>query len=124
MKEPSPDPHLRSTRELAGYHIEASDGEIGHLEDFLFDDETWQIRYAIVDTKNWWPGKKVLLRPQWLKSVDWGAGEIHANLPRETIPKGPEWNPDSTLSREYELRLHQHYGYAPCWTANEEHQTR
>jgi hypothetical protein len=124
MKEPSPDPHLRSTRELAGYHIEASDGEIGHLEDFLFDDETWQIRYAIVDTKNWWPGKKVLLRPQWLKSVDWGAGEIHANLPRETIQKGPKWNPDSTLSREYELRLHQHYGYAPYWTANEEHRTR
>jgi hypothetical protein len=122
MKDLSPDPHLRSTREVSGYHMDASDGEIGHLEDFLFDDETWEIRYAIVNTKNWWPGKKVLLRPQWITSVDWAAGEIHANLTRDTIQRSPEWDPDSPVSREYELRLHQHYGYAPYWTMN--HDTR
>jgi hypothetical protein len=116
VKDAAPDPHLRSTQELCGYHLEGSDGEIGHLEDFLFDDETWEIRYAIVATKNWWPGKKVLLRPQWITSVDWSAGEIHTNLTRKTIQKSPEWDPDSPVSREYELRLHQHYGYAPYWT--------
>jgi hypothetical protein len=70
----------------------------------------------IVDTKNWWPGKKVLLRPQWIKKVSWDEREIYANMSLETIRKSPEWNPDLPVSREYELRLHQHYGYAPNWT--------
>lgn len=113
---PATDTHLRSTREVTGYHIKATDGEIGHLEDFLFDDETWEIRYAIVDTKNWWPGKKVLLRPQWIKQVSWDEREIYANTSRGTIRKSPKWNPDLPVSREYELRLHQHYGWAPYWT--------
>lgn len=121
MKDLSSDPHLRSTHEVRGYHMEATDGEIGHLEDFLFDDETWEIRYVIVDTKNWWPGKKVLLRPQWIKSVNWSKREIQANLARERIQASPEWNPDSPVSREYELRLHQHYGYAPYWTTKNNH---
>lgn len=110
------DAHLRSTREVSGYHVKASDGEIGHLEDFLFDDETWEIRYAIVATKNWWPGKKVLLRPQWIKRVSWVGREIFVNLARETIQKSPEWRPDQPVDREYELRLHRHYNYSPYWT--------
>jgi uncharacterized protein YrrD len=50
--------HLRSTHEVRGYHIQAADGEIGHVEDFIIDDETWAIRYLIIDTRNWWPGKR------------------------------------------------------------------
>ncbi|MFZ0639995.1 MAG: PRC-barrel domain-containing protein [Candidatus Acidiferrales bacterium] len=115
-KNASTDSHLRSTREVTGYHIRATDGEIGHLEDFLFDDETWEIRYAIVDTKNWWPGKKVLLRPQWIQQVSWAEREIYAGMSRETIRKSPEWDSDQPVSREYELHLHQHYGYPPYWT--------
>ncbi len=113
------DTHLRSTREVAGYHIQATDGEIGHLEDFLFDEETWEIRYAIVDTKNWWPGKKVLLRPQWIERVSWSEREIYVKMLRETIQKSPEWDANQPVSREYELRLHRHYGYAPDWTIGE-----
>jgi len=52
------DRHLRSTHEVTGYHLQALDGEIGHIEDFVIDDETWAIRYLIVGTKNWWPGTK------------------------------------------------------------------
>ena len=51
-------PNLRSTDRVSGYGIQATDGEIGHVEDFLIDDKTWAIRYLIVDTKNWWPGKR------------------------------------------------------------------
>ncbi len=80
IKDSSADAHLRSTHQVSGYHVKASDGEIGHLEDFLFDDETWEIRYAIIDTKNWWPGKKVLLRPQWIVRVTWADREIEMNL--------------------------------------------
>jgi hypothetical protein len=114
------DTHLRSVREVTGYHIKASDGEIGHLEDFLFDDDTWEIRYAIVDTKNWWPGKKVLLRPQWIKRVSWAEQEIYTELSREAIRKSPEWNAEEPLSRDYELHLHRHYGYAPYWTSEKD----
>ena len=65
--------------------MKAADGEIGHVEDFLFDDKSWEIRYAIVDTKNWWPAKKVLLRPQWIKKMDWSEREIHTNMKRALI---------------------------------------
>jgi hypothetical protein len=106
-------PAVRASPTYHGYHIKASDGEIGHLEDFLFDDDTWEIRYAIVDTKNWWPGKKVLLRPQWIKRVSWAEQEIYTELSREAIRKSPEWNAEEPLSRDYELHLHRHYGYAP-----------
>ena len=58
------DPHLRSIEAVTGYHIHASDGEIGHVEDFLIEDADWSIRYLVVDTKNWWPGKKVLISPR------------------------------------------------------------
>jgi uncharacterized protein YrrD len=116
-RQASTETHLRSTREVTGYHIKATDGEIGHLEDFLFDDETWRIRYAIVDTRNWRPGQKVLLRPEWIKRVSWAEREIYASMSRRTIQKSPAWNPDRPISRKYELRLHQHYGYAPYWTA-------
>jgi hypothetical protein len=55
------DLHLRSVEAVTGYHIHARDGEIGHVEDFLVDDADWSIHYLVVDTKNWWPGKKVLV---------------------------------------------------------------
>ncbi len=59
--EKASDPHLRSTGVVRGYHIEAVDGSIGHVEDFILDDDAWTIRYLIIDTVNWWPGKKVLV---------------------------------------------------------------
>jgi sporulation protein YlmC with PRC-barrel domain len=116
VKSVGADTHLRSAREVTGYHIIATDGEIGHLSDFLFDDETWEIRYAIVDTKNWWPGKKVLIRPQWIKRISWADRELYANMSRASVRKSPKWNPRQPVSRDYELRLHQHYGFTPYWT--------
>jgi hypothetical protein len=55
-------PHLRSMASVHGYHMHATDGSIGHVENFLLDDATWTIRYLIVDTRNWWPGAHVLHR--------------------------------------------------------------
>jgi len=110
------DAHLRSTREVTGYHVSAAGGEIGHVEDFLFDDKTWEIRYAIVDTKNWWVGKRVLIRPQWIKRVSWKNKMIYVNLSRDVIRKSPEWDSRQPVSRSYEIELHKHYGSAPYWT--------
>jgi sporulation protein YlmC with PRC-barrel domain len=119
QKRNSEDTHLRSTRGVDGYHVMALDGEIGHVEDFLFDDDSWQIRYAIVDTRNWWPGKRVLIRPQWIKRVIWRNRKIYVNMSRKTIRNSPQWNPNRPVSRRYELHLHKYYGSPPYWTSEE-----
>jgi hypothetical protein len=112
-------PHLRSTRKVTGYAIQARDGEIGHVEDFVLDDETWANRYIVVDTKNWWPGKKVLMAPQWISAVSWYDQSVVVDLARETIKRGPEYDPSALLNREYEARLHRHYGRMPYWEAQQ-----
>lgn len=109
------DPHLRSTDDVSGHNIQASDGEIGHVEDFIVDDETWAIRYLIVDTRNWWPGKKVLLSPQWIERVSWSESKVFVNLLRETIKQSPEYTEESPLTRDYETKLHRHYNRQEYW---------
>lgn len=109
------DPHLRSTNDVSGYHVQAADGEIGHVEDFIIDDETWAIRYLIIDTRNWWPGKKVLVSPQWIERVSWGESKVFINLPLETIKQSPEYTEESLLTREYEDGLHLHYNLQGYW---------
>ena len=112
------DPHLRSTRDVSGHYIQATDGEIGHVEDFIIDDETWAIRYLIIDTQNWWPGKKVLLSPQWIERVSWDELKVFVNLSRETIKQSPEYTEESLLTRDYETRLYQHYNREGYWVVD------
>ena len=109
------DRHLRSTREVTGYHLQALDGEIGHIEDFVLDDETWAIRYLIVGTKNWWPGKKVLVSPQWIERVSWSESKLFVNLSRDTIKESPEYTEESLITRDYEIGLHRHYNRPGYW---------
>lgn len=109
------DPHLRSTHDVSGHHIQATDGEIGHVDDFIIDDETWAIRYLIIDTRNWWPGKKVLFAPQWIERVSWNESKVFVNLPRETIKQSPEYTEESLLTREYETGLYGHYNRQGYW---------
>ena len=109
------DPHLRSTYDVSGHHIQALDGELGHVQDFIIDDETWAIRYLIVDTHNWWPGKKVLVSPQWIERVSWGESKVFVNLSRETIKQSPEYTEESLLTRDYEIGLHRHYNRQGYW---------
>jgi hypothetical protein len=107
------DPHLRSAKEVAGYHVAATDGEIGHIEDFLFDDETAKIRYVVVDTRNWLPGRNVLIAPEWISEIKWSESRVFVNATREAVRNSPEYNPATPLDRAYESRLHEHYGYPP-----------
>jgi hypothetical protein len=100
---------------VTGYNIQAEDGEIGHIEDFIIDDDTWAIRYLIIDTQNWWPGKKVLVSPQWIDRVDWSLSKVYINLSREEIKKSPEYTEMSLLTRDYELALHRHYNKKGYW---------
>ena len=109
------DPNLRSTKDVTGHHIQATDGEIGHVEDFIIDGETWAIRYLIIDTKNWWGGKKVLISPHWIDRISWKESKVFINLSRESIKESPEYSDDFLLTREYEDQLHQHYKLKGYW---------
>lgn len=82
--------HLRSGREVVGYRIHAADGELGHVEDFLVDDASWAITGMVVDTRNWLPGKKVLVAPSAIESVDWHHGTVNLRLRREELKRAPE----------------------------------
>jgi hypothetical protein len=108
------DPHLRSTRDVTDYDIQATDGEIGHVEDFIIDDEMWMIRYLIIDTQNWWPGEKVLIAPQWIERISWEESKVFINLTCGAIKQSPEYTEDS-LTREYEAALHRHYDRQEYW---------
>ena len=109
------DPHLRSTHKVSGYGIHAADGEIGHIKDFIIDDDTWAIRYLIVDTQNWWPGKQVLISPEWIERVSWDESKVFVNLSRDAIKLSPEYREDALPTRIYEVELHQHYHRPGYW---------
>jgi hypothetical protein len=113
--ENSWNPHLRSTDDVSGRHIEATDGGIGHVEDFIIDDDTWAIRYLVIDTRNWWPGKKVLLAPHWIEDLNWGGSKVFVNLSRAKIRQSPEYTQTSVLTRDYETSLHRHYDRQGYW---------
>jgi hypothetical protein len=83
------DPHLRSIAAVTGYHIHATDGEIGHVEDFLVDDAGWSIRCITVDTRNWWPGERVLISPCSVREINWADRLIHLNVNRQKVKDGP-----------------------------------
>lgn len=109
------DPHLHCTNDVIGHHIQATDGEIGHVEDFIIDDNNWAIRYLIIDTKNWWPGKKILISPQWIDHISWDELKVFVNISREMVLQSPEYTEDSLVTREYELKLHHHYDSRGYW---------
>ncbi len=105
------DPHLRSVADLIGYHIRATDGEVGHVENLLIDDVTWGIRYIIVDTKNWWPGKHVLLSPYAVRHISWEDQQVSVDVTQAHVKASPPWNPAEMIDQYYEKRLHTHYGW-------------
>jgi hypothetical protein len=119
----STDSHLRSSEAVTGYDIEAADGEIGHVDGFVVDDEAWAIRYIEVATRNWWPGKKVLVSPAWIERVTWTTSKVHVGLSREAIKNGPEYVESMPITREYENRLYFHYGRPPYWIHETERQS-
>jgi hypothetical protein len=121
LRRESADSHLRSSKTVTGYHIEATDSDIGHIEGFVLDDELWAIRYLEVATRNWLPGKKVLVAPSWILRVSWADSKVYLFLSRQEIKSGPEYLVSRPLSREYENRLHAHYGRPPYWLHEAEH---
>jgi stress response protein YsnF len=103
------DPNLRSTKEVMGYGVSATDGHIGHIEDFVVDDETWRIRYLSVDTRDWWPGKQVLLPPDWIINLNWPAANVTVTVTRDQVKNAPEWDHTTPISSAFEDQLYRYY---------------
>ena len=116
------DPHLRSIEAVTGYHIHASDGEIGHVEDFLVEDADWSIRYLVVDTNNWWLGKKVLISPRSAREIDWTDKVVNLNVDRQKVKDSPTYDPSITVDQAYDERFLTYYGIR--WVAKEPALTR
>lgn len=112
------DPHLRSCNAVAGYHIEASDGEIGHVQGLLVDEDTWAIRYLVVSTSNWWLGHDILVAPQWIERMSWTQRTVVVDLTRDALKKAPHYNAALPLTREMETAVYEHYGHTRYWSAS------
>lgn len=107
---PDADPHLRSTREIVGYHIQAADGLIGHVEDFILETEARIVRHVVVDTVNWWPGKQVLIAPDRTADIDWPGRTVHVDLTREEIKRSPSYDPSQPVNLEDQDRVCDYHG--------------
>jgi hypothetical protein len=105
------DPHLRDMAAIVGYHIHATDGGIGHVENFLLDDISWAIHYMIMDTSNWWMGKHVLISPYAVSEISWDDQQVRLNTTRERVKASPVWDPLKEIDRVYARSLHGHYGW-------------
>lgn len=110
-----PDPDLRSGREVCGYHVHASDGELGHIDDLIIDDEAWQIRYAVLELRNLLPGRKVLFAPQWLSQIEWGLRRVTTDRTQQQIQDSPPYDPDQPINRDTEGRLYDYHGRPGYW---------
>ncbi len=113
--EPAGDVHLRSARDVSGHHIQATDGELGHVEDFLIDEQTWAIRYLVVDPRNWWPGHFVVIATEWIVAVHWNDSTVQVDVDKETVRKAPPYEAERVLDREYERRLHGYFRRPGYW---------
>ncbi len=116
-RERDNDPHLRSCKAVVGYHIEAIDGEIGHVQGMLVDEESWAIRYLVVSTSNWWLGHNVLVAPQWIKRVSWAEQTVAVGLTRDALKQAPWYDAAKPLGRDMEIAVYKHYGRAGYWPA-------
>jgi hypothetical protein len=108
-------PNLRSTNEITGYGIQATDGEIGQVEDVIVDDERWIVRYIAVDTRKFWPGRRVLIAPEWIRFVRWADRKVTVTLSRSEIESGPAYDSSRAIAREYESALYRHFNKTPYW---------
>jgi hypothetical protein len=106
---------VQSIKQLYGNKLGASDGDVGHVKDFYFDDQSWAVRYLVADTGSWLPGRQVLLSPHSLDRFDQAAKVLRVNLTREQIESSPAIEQHKPVSRRYEEEYYKHYGWPYYW---------
>jgi uncharacterized protein YrrD len=107
---------LHLARKITGATIRATDGDIGTVEDFYFEEDRWTVRYLLVDTGKWLSGKKVLISPMSVRG-DWGMTGVHVALTKNQVWNSPEFDVRQPLSRAGEAKILGYYGYPYYWGA-------
>ena len=102
---------LHGVASVKGYYVHAVDGDIGHVENILADDTNWEIRYFVIATRNWWPGKVVQLSPYAVKDIDWFGQHINMNVTRDQVRSAPAWDPLAMMDEASEDEFHRHFGW-------------
>jgi hypothetical protein len=103
------DPHLRSANEVIGYHIQSIDEQVGQAEDLIVEVSDWNIRYTVIDTQKWLPGRKALISTAWIKKVDGVDKKVHIDLSSKAIRNSPDFVPGGPIDFEYEAKLYDYY---------------
>ncbi|MFW6154774.1 MAG: PRC-barrel domain-containing protein [Planctomycetota bacterium] len=106
---------LRNVNGILGYRIGAEDDVFGKVADVYFDDYTWVVRYLVIDTGRWLPGRRVLISPAALGPAEWTRAMLQVSLTREQIEHSPPIAADAPVSRESEALLAEYYGWAAYW---------
>lgn len=114
-QEKARDPHLFSTHDTIEYRIEALDGDIGYVTDFIFDEDDWVIYYFVVDITENEHSRSVLISTEWIQRIVLDEERVYVELDRETVRSSPEYDPAVPITREYELELYDHYGRPRYW---------
>jgi len=115
------DLHLRSMNEILGYHIQAvGDDDFGAVNDLILDDNTWGIRYIVIDTHKFWPGgKKILFSPAWVERFEWGSRKLITDFHRKVIENCPVYNPELPIEDLIEESFLSHFGKSGHWNLKE-----
>jgi hypothetical protein len=109
---------IRSLSTMYGHKLAAIDGEIGHVKDFYVDDQSWAVRYLVTDTGDWLTGRKVLIAPHHLGSIDLDGQHLPVSLTRRQIEKSPLIETHRPVSRQFEEEYYRHYGLPYYWQGN------
>jgi len=105
------DPTKRSVDDVTGFHVHASDGPIGHVENFIVDSDTWRIQYLIVATRNWWPGQHVLIAPEAVVAIKSLDRVVEIDVTRKQVKASPPWDPLALMKQADFRSLRAHYGW-------------
>jgi uncharacterized protein YrrD len=106
---------LHAVKDLFGFAMGATDGEIGEITDVYFDDEHWTIRYMVVATGRWLRGRKVLVSPMSVRGISWDDAVIELTISQQQVRDSPGIDTDRPVSRQHEIAFYNHYGYPNYW---------
>jgi len=109
---------LRSLQDLDGFAIRATDGMIGHVKDFYFDDRSWVVRYLVVETGGWLSSRKVLISPVAVGQPDWSQRVLPVSITKEQVKNSPDIDTDKPVSRQLEMQYLGYYGYPYYWAGD------
>ena len=106
---------LRSVKDLEGFAVQATDGHIGHVKDFYFDDQAWVIRYLIVEAGSWLASRKVLISPIAIGKPEWSERQLPVSITKDQVKDSPDIDTEKTVSRQHEIQYAGYYGYPNYW---------